>query len=258
MSPIIRLGPFTLQATGLALMMGVWLGSWLAEKEAIRLKLNANDIYNLIFYGLIAGVIGARLAYALRYFSVYAANPWSLIALTSTTLWPEAGLLIGLAVAAWYGRRKQLPVRPTLDALAPGLAAFMIFLGVAHLLSGDAFGAPAKLPWAIYLWDEYRHPSQVYEIIAALVIFVVVWKRPLGQPGAGLNFMLAAALLAGAQIFLEAFRGDSVIWAGGLRAAQVIGLIVLAVSLWWIRRWDTAMSVTGMSNTVDPSGLHQS
>lgn len=237
MLPIIRLGPFTLQATGLALMVGVWLGAWLAEKEATRLQLNGNDLNNLIYNTLIIGVIGARLAYALRYFSVFAANPWSLIALTSTTLWPEAGLLIGLAVAGWYGRRKKFSLRPALDALAPGLAVFMIFFGLAHLLNGDAFGAPAKLPWAIYLWDEYRHPSQIYEIIAALVIFVIVWKRPLGQPGAGLNFLLMLAFSAVAQIFLETFRGDSVVWAGGLRAAQVISLVVLAVSMGWMRRW---------------------
>lgn len=237
MLPFIRLGPFTLQGPGLALLVGVWLGAWLAEKEAARLKINANDIYNLIFYGLMAGVVGARLAYALRYLSVFAANPWSLIALTPNTLWPEAGLLIGLAVAGWYGRRKKLPLRPTLDTLAPGLAAFMIFLAIAHLMSGDAYGAPTKLPWAIYLWDDYRHPSQIYEIIAALIIFIVIWKRPLGQPGAGLNFLLMVALAALAQIFLEAFRGDSVVWAGGLRAAQVIGLVGLAVALRWIRRW---------------------
>ena len=217
--------------------MGVWVGAWLTEKEAARLKVNPNDIYNLIFYGLIAGVAGARLAYATRYLSVFAANPWSLIALTPNTLWPEAGLLIGLAVTAWYGRRKQLPLRPTLDALAPGLAAFMIFFGIAHLMSGDAFGAPTKLPWAIYLWDDYRHPSQIYETLSALIIFAIIWKKPLGQSGAGLNFLLVVALSALAQMFLEAFRGDSIAWLGGVRAAQVIALIVLVAALAWLRRW---------------------
>lgn len=244
MLPFIRLGPFTLQGPGLALLLGVWIGSWLAEREAARLKVNPNDIYNLIFYGLIAGVVGARLAYALRYLSAFAANPWSLIALTPNTLWLEAGLLIGLATTVWYGRRRHLPLRPTLDALAPGLAAFMIFIAIAHLMSGDAYGAPTQLPWAIYLWDDYRHPSQIYEIIAALIIFIIVWQRPMGQSGTGLNFLLLVALSAAAQIFLEAFRGDSVVWLVGLRATQVIGLMVLALSLWWMRRWAQPALIT--------------
>ncbi len=237
MLPFVRLGPFLVQLPGLALLAGLWIGSSLAEKEAARLRLDVAAIYNLIFYGLVAGIIGARLAYAARYLSVYLGNPLSLFALTPGTLSPDAGLAIGIAAAALVGWRKQLPLRPTLDALAPGLAVFMVALGAAHILSGDAFGAPAQLPWAIYLWDDYRHPSQIYETLMALAALVVVWKRPLGRPGAGLNFLLAVALSAAARIFLEAFRGDSVIWVGGFRAAQVIGLLILAAALWLMRIW---------------------
>ena len=246
MLPFLRIGPFTLQTPGLALLVGVWIGSSLAEKEAARLKLNANDIYNLIFYGLVAGIVGARLAYAAQYLSVYLANPLSLIALTPATLSPNAGLIVGIAVAALVGWRKRLPLRPTLDALAPGLAVFMIGFGIAHFLSGDAFGAPAygpnsvALPWAIYLWNDYRHPSQIYETMAALAALVVVWKRPLGEPGDGVNFLLLVSLSAGARVFLEAFRGDSVIWLGAFRAAQVIGLLALVASLWLMRVWARA------------------
>lgn len=236
MLPFVRLGPFLLQLSGLALLAGVWAGSSLAEKEARRVDLDPASVYNLIFYGLISGVLGARLAYALRYATAYLANPLGLLALTPATLSPGAGLLIGLGVAALLARRWRLALRPTLDALAPGLAAFMVALALAHLLSGDAFGAPARLPWSIYLWDEYRHPTQFYEMAAALAVLVVVLRRPFGRPGGGHNFVLAVALSSAARVFLEAFRGDSVLWAGGFRAAQVVGLLVLAACVVWLRR----------------------
>ena len=236
MFPFFRLGPFLVQLPGLALLGGVWVGSSLAEKEAARLKLNTADVYNLIFYGLVAGIVGARLAYAVRYLSAYLANPLGLLALTPATLYPNGGLVIGIAVAALFGWRRKLPLRPTLDALALGLAAFIVALGLAHILSGDAFGAPAKLPWSIYLWDDYRHPSQIYEVIAALAVLAIAWKRPF-QSGEGTNFLLVVALSAAARVFLEAFRGDSVIWADGFRAAQVVGLLVLAASLWLMQAW---------------------
>ena len=237
MLPFIRFGPFLLQAPGLAWLAGLWLGSTLAEREAHRLELDPAAVSNLIFIGLVAGLAGARLAYAARYLSAYLANPVSLLALTPATLLPDVGLVVGLGVAAWYGHRRGLPLRPTLDAVAPGVSVFLVAFGLAHLLSGDAFGAPARLPWSIYLWDDYRHPSQIYEMIAAALIFVVAWQRPLGQPGTGLNFLLVVALTAAARVFLEAFRGDSVIWAGGLRAAQVVGLLVLASALWGLKTW---------------------
>ena len=161
MYPYLRLGPFLLQLPLLALLVGVWIGSSMSEKGAARLKLPSAIVSNLIVVGLIAGIVGARLAYAARYLQAYLDNPLSLLALNVNTLAGSDGLLIGLVVAALYGRRKKLLLRPTLDALAPGLATFMVALGVSHLLSGDAFGASADLPWSIYLWNEYRHPSQV-------------------------------------------------------------------------------------------------
>ena len=238
MFPFLRLGPFLLQLPGLALLAGVWVGSSLADKEATRLKLKPGAISNLIFYALVAGIVGARLGYAARYLSTYLANPLALLALTPATLFPLAGMVTGVAVAVLFGRRKRLPLRPTLDALAPALAAFLVGSGMANILSGDAFGSPTNVPWAIYLWDENRHPSQIYETFAALMVFAVEWKQPLGRPGAGVNFLLVVALSAAARVSLEAFRGDSLIWPGGFRAAQVVGLVVMAASWRLMQSWN--------------------
>jgi len=243
MFPSLRIGPFLLQLPGLALLAGLWFGIILTEKESLRLNLDATRVINSVFYGLIAGIVAARLAYVVQYPKVYLANPLSALSLNTNTLSPNIGLLAGLSVLYLYGYRKRLPFRPTLDALATGLALFMITLGVAHILSGNAYGAPTRLPWAIYLWSDYRHPSQIYETVAALGILLVTLRRPLGSPGAGLNFLLVVALSAAARIFLEAFRGDSLIWTGGFRAAQVIGLAILATTVVLIKKWGEAEEV---------------
>jgi prolipoprotein diacylglyceryltransferase len=70
------------------------------------------------------------------------------------------------------------------------------------------------------------------------LVFAVEWKQPLGRPGAGVNFLLVVALSAAARVLLEAFRGDSLIWPGGFRAAQVIALVVLAVSWRLMQAWN--------------------
>jgi phosphatidylglycerol---prolipoprotein diacylglyceryl transferase len=235
MLPYLRLGPLLLQTPGLALLVGVWVGLTLSEREAKRSGANANNIYNLVFLGLIAGLVGARLGYALRYLNAYLESPLSLFSLNPSTLSADFSLLCGLLTAWVYGKRKALPLLPTLDILAPGLAVFMVFMGVSHLLSGDAFGAPTTMPWSIFLWNEYRHPTQVYETLAALVILVAALRRPLKGLGAGMNFFLVVALSAAARLFLEAFRGDSLVWFGNLRATQVVSLLVLLTVLWLAR-----------------------
>jgi phosphatidylglycerol---prolipoprotein diacylglyceryl transferase len=235
MLPYLRLGPLLLQTPGLALLIGVWVGLTLSERQAKRLGVNANDIYNLVFLGLIVGLVGARLGYAARYLNAYLQNPLSLFSLNPSTLLGDFGLVCGLLTAWIYCRRKELPLLPTMDILAPGLAAFMVFVGISHLLSGDAFGAPTSIPWSIYLWNEYRHPTQVYEILLALVILAAALRRPLQGLGAGMNMLMVVALSAGARLFIEAYRGDSLVWFDGLRAAQVISLIILLSVLWLAR-----------------------
>lgn len=237
MFPYLRLGPFILPMASLALLAGLWVGLPLIEREAVRLKINASTLSNLIFYSLLAGLIGARLGYALEFPAVYLSKPLSLLSLTPTTLSPATGLVIGLIAFAIFVQRKAMPMRPTLDALAPGLALFMAFVGLAHILSGDAYGAPTNAPWAIRLWNDYRHPSQLYETFIALTIFLVIRERFPKPEGAGLNFLLVVTLSSTSRVFLEAFRGDSVFWPGGFREAQVMALVILAISLHWMRKW---------------------
>jgi phosphatidylglycerol:prolipoprotein diacylglycerol transferase len=241
MLPVLQIGSVAIPVPGLALLIGVWVALWLAasRKEAIRLKLNPDTIYRLAFSGLVAGLIGARLAYVARDWNVYASDPLGVFSLNAAALAPAEGALIGVAAAFIYGARRQLPLRVTLDALAPGAALMAVAVAVAHLASGDAFGAATRLPWGVYLWGEYRHPSQIYELIAALGVLGIGWQvRAQGLPaGAGFNFLLIVAMSAAARTFLEAFRGDSVVIVGGWRAAQVWGLVVLAACLGAMRYW---------------------
>lgn len=237
MFPYLRLGPYLIQTTGLALLIGLWVGLTLSEREAGRLNLKTERISIMIFLALISGIVVARLAYAAQFAAGYLANPLSLLSLNTNTLSPNADMLAGLLIAVFYGYRARLPLRPTLDALTPGFSFFMITLGVAHLLNGSAFGASTRLPWAIFLWSDYRHPTQIYETILALATFGIVVTSRFNLPAPGLSFIRFTALTSIAHVFLDAFRGDSVTLPGGFRADQVIGLLVLLACILLMREW---------------------
>jgi len=111
-------------------------------------------------------------------------------------------------------------------------------IGVSHLLSGNAYGAPTRVPWAVYLWSEYRQPTQLYEIFFALVIFTIVLSRMIPANAPGLRFIQFIGLSAIARVFIEAFRGDSPILFDGYRTAQVVGLAILVVCLALLRNWE--------------------
>lgn len=238
MFPYLRLGPFLLQMPLLALLFGFWIGTTFIEREATRLGLNKEKINNLIGYCLVGGILGARLVYAAQYASVYLANPLGLFSLSTNTLSPLGGFVIGIGAATLYAYRQKLPFQKVLDALAPGLAFFMIMIGVSHLLSGNAYGAPTRVPWAVYLWSDYRQPTQLYEIFFALVVFMIVLSHMIPANAPGLRFVQFLSLSAIARVFIEAFRGDSAILFDGYRTAQVASLIILIVCIYLFRTWE--------------------
>jgi len=231
MLPVLQLGPLALQLPGLLLLLGVWLGTNLIEREAPRHNLPAGTLSNMVFFSLLGGIAGARLGYALRFIQVYSKDPLALISLNTNTLAPFEGVTAALIVALIYGQRRHLPLFPTLDAFTPGLASLAIFLGLANISSGDAFGAPTMVPWSIDLWGASRHPSQIYETIAAALIFLVIQRLKSRSLFPGFTFTSWILLTAIGRLFLEVFRGDSVLIFDGLRSAQVVSLALAVAAM---------------------------
>jgi phosphatidylglycerol---prolipoprotein diacylglyceryl transferase len=245
MFPTLQIGPLAMQTPGLILLIGLWSGLSLSEKFAARYQASANAMYNLVFTALLAGLIGARLSFVAQFPGAFLASPLSLVSLNPGLLDPLGGGLIGLIAGAVYANRKGYSLWPTLDALTPLLAVLALAIGLSHLASGDAFGTPTELPWGIDLWGTIRHPSQIYESILAVLILGDVWlKTQTTSQRAGGTFWRFLSLSAGARLLLEGLRGDSQVLPNGLRVAQLVAWIVLALSLWMLEQRNSAKSET--------------
>jgi prolipoprotein diacylglyceryltransferase len=126
-----------------------------------------------------------------------------------------------------------------LDALVLGLTAALTLERVGAFFDGRDFGAPTTLPWGVSLWNETRHPVQLYEAGGLLVILAILWFRRERRPFDGHAFLLFVALAAGLRTFLEPFRAETPTLANGVRTVQVIALAVLlgAVGTLYRRRF---------------------
>lgn len=223
-------------------LVALWVGLWLAEKRTQQHGISKDSLSNIFFYGLFGYVLGGRLLYALANYPFFVDSPRSLFSRDLNLFDPLGAFAVACIVALVYGSRQKLSFWSTLDALTPVCAALAVGLSLAHLAAGSAFGSPTDLPWGIRLWNEIRHPTQIYELIASLLVFAVLWLRRTESP-AGTVFLVFLALTAASRLFLEAFRGDSTLLPGGLRLAQVIAWGVLAVAFFaieWIHRKEPA------------------
>ena len=245
MHPILHIGPLAIQLPGLIYLLGLWMGTLWTERQAVRLQMDANILYNLVFYTLIAGVISARLSFAAQNMSAFTASPLSLFSLNPGLFDPWGGLGGGLIVALIYGNRNQLNWWITLDSLVPLFTVLMVAIPLANLASGNGYGKPTDLPWAIDLWGTQRHPTQIYESTAAIFVLILFWRAEafFTRLNAGEKFLSFLSISAFARIFLETFRGDSGFLPLGLRTNQVIVWLVLAVCLWgFYQRHDWGMN----------------
>jgi phosphatidylglycerol:prolipoprotein diacylglycerol transferase len=215
------------------LLAALWLGLALAEKRAQRHGASRDALSNLVYFALLGYILGGRLFYALSNLSTFIQSPQSIFSPNPGLFDPVAALATACMVGFVYGSRQHLPFWSTLDALTPLFAVVAVGLSLSRLAAGTAFGSPTDLPWGIDLWNARRHPTEIYELIAALFIFGFIWSRKKSSPD-GSDFLLFAALTAGARLFLEAFRGDSILVLGGLRLAQIIAWTVLAAALFGI------------------------
>lgn len=239
MYPVIHLGPATIQTVFVALIAALWLGTTMAEHECKRRGLNSDDAWNIVIIAGAVTIVTARLIYVGQNLPAYASDWTEIFSLTPGTLSLDYGSIFGLIAAYAYMQRRHIPLARFADVFAPGALAALTILALGHFLSGDAYGAPTNVPWAINLYGEARHPVQIYDAFAALIGLVVMWRLERRQPADGLVALFATAWYSAARVLIDAFRGDVAVLAGGYRTSQVVAFIVLLFALVMMARLET-------------------
>ena len=248
MLPVIHIGPLSIQARGLILLLAFWFAAEATERGAKRLGLRSDHVYNFAFWAGLAGLLGARLGYVLEYWSVYQNNLGAVFELNLNTFSPLAGVFVASVVAYACAQRKGMANRRWLDALTPGFSVFACGLALADWASGEGYGAPALLPWSIELWGELRHPTQVYQLLAVIAIGLVVLRS--SRPFEGARFGIFVTFYAASRLLIEAFHGDSVTFAG-VRVVQVWSLLAILAALILLRRWASSSSGDRLAPSPD-------
>jgi phosphatidylglycerol:prolipoprotein diacylglycerol transferase len=240
LDPIIgHVGPFVLRWYSLILMIAIGIGVWLTAREADRRGIKKDDVYQVSLYIIVAGIVGARFFHVLDQWSnAFAANP-----IRAFYIW-EGGLAIwgavvgGLFAAALVCWKRGWYFPILLDAAAPGLVLAQAIGRIACVITGDAMGKPTDGPFGFAYTSKhalvpqlgvYYTPMPVYEIIANLLIFTVLWKLRNRKWADGTLFLVYLILYSLERFFL-AFTSSYRIIALGLTQSQMIALIGLAIA----------------------------
>ena len=238
---LFRIGPLTSNWYGLMYCLGAILWYMVTRHEIIRRQgpIPVLALPELLFYGLVGGVIGARLGYALFYnLPFFIQRPWEILAFWHGGM-SAHGWLLGMSVGGLiFIWKHRTPLRELSDVVYLGLPLGLIAVKIGNFINCEGFGRVTTLPWGVVFPNggpSPRHPSQLYEaILEGLVLFTILWSvrsRSL-KPGDLSSFFLIG--YGGLRFMVEFTCQTEQFWGGmlgWLSAGQVLSLIVIGVGV---------------------------
>jgi phosphatidylglycerol:prolipoprotein diacylglycerol transferase len=236
--PELQIGPLELKTFGLCFAAGFIAAAAVLARHFKEIGRPPDWAYEMIFAGLVGGVVGSRLDYVLQNWSEVSDDLLGNVFSGSGLVW-FGGLMGGaIGVCLWAWRRGFLSLQ-LLDIAAVPLALGYAIGRVGCQLSGDGdYGTASDLPWAmaypegtIPTTDEV-HPTPIYESLALGLIALALWRLR-GRLAPGTVFALYLVATGLERLLVEFIRRNDDI-ALGLTLAQLVSVALVALGTAWI------------------------
>ena len=243
---LLRLGSLTLSWHGIMAFLGVALAVYLVGRWAPQHGISADTAYATATWGIIGGIIGARLVFVADDWGFYKNNLEEIVFIWQGGLAIWGGFLGGFAGAFVYARMNGIPWARLADVTAPSLPLALMVGRIGDIINGEHFGEATTRAWSVVYThsttqrlyqnsgldpEVATHPAVVYEFLWLAVVFALLWwvLRPRLRPE-GMLFAAFLAIYAFGRFFVLFFHAyDN--WIGDLNEAQLISLAVLAVTI---------------------------
>ncbi len=262
MCPILfKIGPLPLIGTvnvysyGLMMGIGFLVANYVAVKEFTRKGLTANFANEVTIIAIVFGIAGSKILSLIENWGDVLNDPIGIAFSPGGLTW-YGGFILAALIIWWDIHKKHYKFLVVADALAPSL---ILGYGVARLgchFSGDGdYGIPTSLPWGVdyskgivppsvafrdfpQITGKYPngivpnntplHPTPVYEFIAGVIIFYILWRmRKTSMPN-GRLFMIYL-VLAGLERFLVEFIRINPRLLFGLSEAQLVSIVLMII-----------------------------
>jgi prolipoprotein diacylglyceryl transferase len=242
------LGPLTLHMYGVMLLLGIAACIWLTGRRWVSWGGDWDLVFRVALWGVIAGVVGARLYHDITSWNEVPDHWWGPFAVWQGGLGVWGGILFGCLAGAFVIRRAGESVRLFADAVAPGL---LIAQGIGrwgNWFNQELYGKPTDLPWGLEIDESHRppqyiasdtfHPTFLYEFVYDLtmagVLILIGWRFRIKPPGL---FALYVAFYTFGRMFEEKLRIDPSHHFLGERLNFWVSLVVCVAAVvffvWW-------------------------
>jgi phosphatidylglycerol:prolipoprotein diacylglycerol transferase len=257
---LFRIGNFAITSFGLMMVLSFFAGAWVLGRMYERFGYPRDLAWDLLAWIALGGIVGAKGYYLALHWSDLVADPIGQIFSRGGLVW-YGGLIGGVTAYFLQVRARKLPPALMFDATAPALAIAYAVGRLGCFLVGDDYGRytgswvgiafpegspPSTAGYLRRLGEIVPanfsdadvvtvHPTQLYEIGLALIMFGILWnvgKKHLRQGRLFALYMMLYGLERFAIEFVRA-KGDRILF--DLSTSQVASILLLlsGVFLWW-------------------------
>ena len=218
MHPILlQIGGFTLYTYGFFVALGMLIALWFILYQAKKWELPVDPIMDMVFYCVIAGIVGARFFYVLLYWPMFRDAPLEIFKLWNGGLVFYGGFLAGLICVIMFIRIKKLPPAKIMDLIALSVPLAHSVGRIGCFFAGCCYGKPSSLPWAVAFnhpdtlarpMGVPLHPTQLYCSVGNFLIFVFLLMLSRSGRFSGRLVFIYLMIYGCFRSLVEIFRGD--------------------------------------------------
>jgi phosphatidylglycerol:prolipoprotein diacylglycerol transferase len=245
----IEVGPLAVRWYGLMYLAGFIAFLWLGKRRAAAQPwhgMSAQDVDDLLFYGVLGVVLGGRLGQVLFYEpGYYLTHPLEILAVWKGGMAFHGGLLGVLLAMELWARKSGRTFFQTTDFIAPLVPLGLMAGRIGNFINGELWGrvADPALPWAMIFPQVDllpRHPSPLYQAAGeGLLLFLVLWVYSARQRSVGAvsgAFLIGYGVLRSlAELFREPDHGIFGV-SYVVSMGQWLSLPMIALGLWLLLR----------------------
>jgi phosphatidylglycerol---prolipoprotein diacylglyceryl transferase len=235
---IFKIGPLTISWYGVMVALAVIsVVAWIAWQNSKTKAIKTDALFTAALVGIVSGVIFSKLLHVIDNLSYYIQYPGKIFSGEGLAIW---GAVLGAALGTWAYSKITKEFRFTLfgDMIAPGIIFAQAIGRVGCTLNGCCYGIVSDSSTSIVYTNPNSYgplgipvlPTQVMEIIYNLIVFGLLLALRGHFKKEGTIFYLYLALYAAWRFAIDFIR-DGTPFLFGLHEAQVIGIVVLAITL---------------------------
>lgn len=207
--PVI--GQLTVRYYGVLFAAAFVLGYLLFMKIFKIEGISVEVLDRLTLYMVIGTIVGARLGHVFFYQpDYYLSHPHEILYIWHGGL-ASHGAAIGILAALYlFVRKEKKPYLWILDRIVIAVALAGFFIRMGNLMNSEIYGVQTDLPWGFIFVRANevvpKHPTQIYEALAYLIIFYILYRiyfKTKGRFKPGLLFGLFLLLVFSARFLIE-------------------------------------------------------